>query len=419
VRIAAGLMLTMALTTGSVAATSAAGVPKHVLTGMHQLCYGTKCYHAPQQVPLHEIAPILNWALADAKVTQEARRLGIHTYAYVDPSIQFDPKQDYSPLYSEDESTFLRGCSGSRATIRRGDLSGFFMDQGSPAYRSRVRAYVDEEMRGKYDALFVDDVFAAHFTFGSVTNAPCSRSFEREREATFGLWSHLGMPVIFNGLGDAPDDGRTDPISQAALAGPGALGGMYEFCLSTNTTMDHTLMNKRVDGAWRSAENSHLETVAQRKMFVCYAGSDTPGDSEAGRVERAYVYASFLLVYQPAHSVLELAASSARRRVSVFPETTLVALQPRSAQPRDVDALRTPTGAYAREYARCYVHGVAIGKCAAVVNPSATQTVAIGLHGYAHALALHGGAIPDGGTVSTDGARPAELPPATGAVLLR
>jgi hypothetical protein len=416
---AAASVVTIVVATLSVAS-AAGGVAPHVMTGMHELCYTAPCYHPPQDVPLREVAPALSWALADHRVSEDARRLGIRTYAYVDPSIQYDPKRDYSPLYSEDESTFLRGCNGARAEVRRGDLGGYLMDQGSPAYRERVRTYVDSQIRGRFDALFVDDVFAAHHTWASVGNPPCARTYDREREATYGLWSSLRMPVIFNGLGDAPDDGRTAANIQAALTGPGVIGGMYEFCLSTSDNgTDHVLRKKRVDGAWLSAQNSHLQTVALGRYFLCYAGSDTPAASPSGLDERAYVYASFLLVYRLEHSVLEMAAAGARRRVPVYPESQLVALGPVRPQPRDVEELRTAGGAFVREYARCFLHGRAAGPCAAIVNPSASRTVPVSLPRYRHALELRGDALWDRGTATVTAVAPRELPPATGAVVFR
>ncbi|HYZ16455.1 MAG TPA: hypothetical protein VE591_08645, partial [Candidatus Acidoferrum sp.] len=328
-------------------------------------------------------------------------------------------KRDVAPFYSEDEATFLRGCDGRRATMRRGDLSGYLMNVGAPQYASRVRRYVDT-LRPHYDALFVDDLFAATDTWSTITNKPCSRSFTAERDGTFALWQQLAMPVIFNGLGAAPDDGRTDPHAQSALGGPHVIGGMYEFCLTSGDNgMDHTLAHKRVDGAWRSTENSHLETLAKDRLFFCYSDSGTAGDSPAGIDERAYVYSSFLLVYRPEKSVLEMAAGTSRKRLSVFPEAQVVALDPVQPAPAEVDALRTPSGAYVREYRRCYLAGEAPLPCAAVVNPSAARSVTITLPGYRHALALSGGAIADGGRARRDAPAPSALQPATGTVLFR
>lgn len=402
-----------------VRAAAGAEVPHHVMTGMHELCYVQPCYHPPQQVPLAETARLLNWAMPDMRIADAARKLGIRSYAYVDPSIQFDPKRDEAPLYSEDEATFLRGCDGRRATLRRGDLSGYLMDVGAPNYGRRVRSYVDK-LRPHYDALFVDDLFASTDTWATMVNKPCSRSFTAEREGTFALWEQLAMPVIFNGLGNAPDDGRPDPHAQSALSGPHVIGGMYEFCLTTGDGgMDHTMAHKRVDGAWLSTENSHLDTLARDRLFFCYSDSGTAGDSPAGIDERAYVYASFLLVYKPEKSVLEMAAGTSRKRLSVFPEAQLVALDPLRPAPAGVDALRTSSGAYVREYRRCYLAGQDPQPCAAVVNPSASHSVPVALPAYRHALALNGGAIADGGSLRRDAAAPAALQPASGTILFR
>jgi hypothetical protein len=419
-RVGVSLLLASIVSLCALPSGAASEAPRHVLIGMHQLCYEAPCYHSPQRVPLQEVARWISWAYADRRVTDEARRLGIKTYAYIDPSLQYDPHRDSAPLYSDDEATFLRACNGARATVRRGNLPGFLMDQGAASYRTRVRRYVDEDIRGHYDALFVDDTFAATDTYATVTNKPCRDSFDAEREKTYGLWQDLDMPVIFNKLGDAPDDGRTDQHGQSALGGPNVIGAMYEFCLSnSDDSMDHTVHHKRIDGAWLSAENSHLQTVARDKYFFCYSASGTPGDTPAGIDERSFVYASFLLVYRPDRSVLEMSADTAARRVPAFPESEIVALDPVRSQPQDVRALRSASGTYVREYRRCSLAGRPIGPCAAVVNPSPSFSTPVDLPAYRHALALRGGAIPDGGTLRTDAPAPTRLPRASGTILFR
>jgi hypothetical protein len=72
-----------------------------------------------------------------------------------------------------------------------------------------------------------------------------------------------------------------------------------------------------------------------------------------------------------------------------------------------------------REYRSCYLAGRDPQPCAAVVNPATDRSVALTLPGYRHALALRGGALADGGTVSRAGAAPVSLGPASGAVLFR
>ena len=155
-------------------------------------------------------------------------------------------------------------------------------------------------LRPQYDALFADDVFAATDTFADVVAAPCDRSFTAERDATFGAWKAAGIPIVFNGLGLAPDDGRVSEHAVAALDGPNVVGGMYEMCLTAfDEHTDHTLGHRRVDAAWRSVQNSHLAAIAHGKAFFCFAESPLDGASPAGIGDRTYTYASFLIAYEP------------------------------------------------------------------------------------------------------------------------
>jgi hypothetical protein len=395
-------------------------VPEHVQTSIQDLCYTTPCWHTSQRaVPLERVAAMVTWAFADARNAGDARRAGIRTIAYLDPSIQYDPRRDVAPLASDDETTYLHACDGSRARVRLGDLDGYLMDQGSAGYRARLARYVADDVRPQYDALFADDVFAATDTFTHVVAAPCRRSFSEERSATFGAWKAAGLPIVFNGLGLAPDDGRVSEHAVAALDGPNVVGGMYEMCLTAfDEHTDHTLGHRRVDGAWRSVQNSHLAAIAHRKAFFCFAESPLDGATAAGIGDRTYTYASFLLAYEPAYSVLQEALRSAPSGVPVYPESRLVALAPRSSATDDIDALRRG-GAYVREFQRCYVARVPVGPCAAVVNPSSSGSVPWPLPGYRSALALGGGSIADGGHMNFLAPVPAALPPASAAIVIR
>ena len=88
------------------------------------------------------------------------------------------------------------------------------MDLGAPGYRTLLARYVSHDVRPQYDALFADDVFAATDTFTHVVAAPCGRSFNAERDATFGAWKAAAIPIVFNGFGLAPDDGRVSDQSR-------------------------------------------------------------------------------------------------------------------------------------------------------------------------------------------------------------
>ncbi len=396
-------------------------VPAHVQTSIQDLCYAaTTCYHRPQTaVPLARLATMVTWAFADARDAAAARRAGIRTIAYLDPSIQYDPQRDVAPLASADETTYLHACDGSRARVQLGDLAGSLMDLGAPALRARIARYVATDVRPAYDALFADDVFAATDTFARVVAAPCHRSFDEERAATFGAWAAAGVPIVFNGLGLAPDDGRASDHALRALDGPNVIGGMYEMCFTAyDPNTDFTLGHRRVERAWLSVQNSHLATIARHKDFFCFGESPADGASDTGIAERIYTYASFLLAYDPRYSVLQEHLRSAPSGVPVNPETQLVALAPRTTASRAIDEL-LHAGAYVREFDRCYLARAPIGACAAVVNPSATAVIAWPLAGYRASVRLRGGSIADGGTVALDGAVPATLAPASAVIALR
>jgi hypothetical protein len=417
------LAATIALSLGSAGPSVGAGlaaVPEHVQTSIQDLCYTNTCWHRSQKaVPLARVAAQVTWAFADASIAADARRAGIRTIAYLDPSIQYDPKRDVAPLASDDETTYLRACDGSRARVRLGDLDGFLMNQAAPAYRERLAHYVDEHVRAEYDALFADDVFAATDTFTHVVAAPCRHTFDDERAATFGAWQAAHIPIVFNGLGLAPDDGHVSEHAVAALEGPNILGGMYEMCLTAyDEHTDHTLGHRRVDSAWMSVQNSHLAAVAHRKSFFCFAESPVDGATPDGLADRMYTYASFLLAYEPQYSVLQEHLHSAPSGVPVYPETRLVPLEPQASAHQDISDLRHG-GTYVREFAQCYIARAAAGPCAAVVNPSSTGSVAFPLHGYRAALALRGGSIADAGSVAFSAPVPSSLGPASAAIVVK
>jgi hypothetical protein len=419
----AALAVTIGLALGPGRPSQGAGlaaVPEHVQTSIQDLCYTDTCWHRSQRaVPLERVAAQVTWAFADQSIAADARRAGIHTIAYLDPSIQYDPKRDTSPLASDDESTYLRACDGGRARVRLGDLDGYFMNQGAPSFRARLAHYVDEHVRSQYDALFADDVFAATDTYAHVIAAPCHRAFDEERAATFGAWKAAGIPILFNGLGLAPDDGRVSDHAVAALDGPNTFGGMYELCFTAyDVHTDHTLGRRRVDSAWASVQNSHLAAVSRRKSFFCFAESPTDGATPDGLADRMYTYASFMLAFEPQYSVLQEHLRSAPSGVPVYPETRLVPLEPQASARQNITDLRRG-GTYVREFAHCYVARVAAGPCAAVVNPSSTASAPWPLHGYRAALALHGGSIADGGAVAFTGPVPETLAPATAAIVIK
>jgi hypothetical protein len=152
-------------------------------------------------------------------------------------------------------------------------------------------------------------------------------------------------------------------------------------------------------------------------MFLCY---DYPGGSESPAAidQRGFIDASFLLTFDPEQSVLAEAVDTPSG-VPVEPEMEIVPREPVVPTPSSIDALRTPSGAYAREYRACYIAGKLAGGCAVVVNPNADVPVRFPFRGYTRTIQLRGrGVIAglDDGLLAFGGA-PAELIPPRGWVL--
>ena len=257
-----------------------------------------------------------------------------------------------------------------------------------------------------YDALFEDDANPpAEFSrFGTL---PCGYSDDAWLRALDRLNEAARIPVIINGLNASKRPLPSGLLKAASSSN--TLGLNYESCYSSTT-------QPRMPGAiWQSMENSELAVTATGKMFECMARNTTP--SLSANAERIYVYASFLLSYDPGTSVL-WEQYETPSRFHVEPESQLVALDPLSPSPHDVSGLLTPSGAYARQYRRCYIAGRFAGACAAAVNPDGASHQ-FPFPGYRRTLVLSGGGILDGGQIAPNGPPPGDLPALSATIAFR
>jgi hypothetical protein len=112
---------------------------------------------------------------------------------------------------------------------------------------------------------------------------------------------------------------------------------------------------------------------------------------------RLYALASWWLTYDPNYSVVAPIAPAADG-TSLFPEYDIVPLGPKtSAAGGRVRTLRRD-GVYVREFAQCFQNGMAIGACAAVVNPTSSPRAVPSLSGgYTRALTLNDASSVSGG----------------------
>jgi hypothetical protein len=238
--------------------------------------------------------------------------------------------------------------------------------------------------------------------------------------------------------GNADDGGATADLAVQARNVAGALCEDFAEGWGNRQTVD----GKGVDQYWKQDLNSGIQVISAHKMFVTYDYIGDQGASNRGRPsdadQRGYIYASFMLLYDPVQSVYMTgewgAQHSGAAPAIVFPENLLVPLQPLTTAvwPQRIDVLDRG-GAYVREFAACGYAGRPIGPCAAVVNPSSSSAAPMPAltQSYGHSVAFTGDDGAFTGRYGTPSAGddgdvdlrarpvPATLPPAGWAILVR
>jgi len=361
-------------------------VPNHVLT--------SAWIKQSDHISPGPAAPYLDWAAVNGADANAFSAAGIKTILYTDPNRTY-PGQ---PMYTNDESTFAHDCSGNRITINGRPGPTYQMDPNSPDLVQLWSAWVSWELNGgiHYDAIFDDDADSVHNT----SAPPCGFDQISWSAASNLMNASLNLPVIYNGLGTLAD-GVTKPPPSIEL-NPTAFGGSLEGCY-LNIGLSNPFPIKVV---WQNYEETELTMSGLHKLFFCRNLKLTPADTSYA--QRMYMYASFLLTYDPGSSVISEKFSTPSN-VEVMPESGLVALDPLQPEPADISGLSTAPFTYGRQYADCFLNGLAIGGCAAVVNVDGPKHA----HPfpwpgvYNHTLVLQGAGILDGGIASVDGPAPA------------
>ena len=368
-----------------------AAVPTHVQTSDY---FGG--YAGTHKVAPGVAARWLTWAQTNIADSVRIRPLGVKTMLYTDPNRQIAGE----PLFTADESTFAHDCFGNRIAAQR--AGQFLMNPDSAALAQLWKGHVDRySAEGHFDAVFEDDANDIAYVRGM----PCKYDAGAWLSATNAMQRSLDYPIIYNGLSNFT--GKT--ISPAIGLNATAIGGMMEQCYAASSAQP-----KSSGTAWMVTEATELRMSRDGKLFFCYGNDTTPaGSATDGRI---YAYASFLLTYDPASSVL-WEYYQGPSAFHVMPETQLVALQPRKL-PNDLDDLLR-NGVYERRYAECRLAGRSEGPCIVVVNPAQTAQP-LSLPEFHRTLVLDGGGVLDGGSATIANAPPpATLGPLSAVIAFR
>ncbi|HXW76406.1 MAG TPA: hypothetical protein VEJ20_03260 [Candidatus Eremiobacteraceae bacterium] len=368
-----------------------ASVPLHVMTFELVGKEGKN-----DSVPYSQVARWVDWARVTYGQSGAIAAAGMKTVYYANPG-RIGPKDQ--GLYVDNEAMFAHDCSGNRIATRNVKFDRYMTDVTSSVLQQQWRGYITglESKPGvHFDAIFDDNAGV----IAGLNGVPCNFNRDAYIQGNVQLIESLGMPVIYNGLSDTGKPGQYAPAPSIGLdAATNAVGGMYEGCFFNFNPNDPLEWGDQ----WRITIDEELMQAAQHKLFFCNAAG-THVDAAEATAQRAYIYASFMLGYDPATSVIEWQFETPSN-VHVLPESQLVPTDPTAPEPGQVDALRVPSGTYVREYQQCYIGGSPVGPCAAIVNPDRAAH-ALGVSGYGHTLAFSGGGVLDNGSVSPTGPPP-------------
>ncbi len=342
-----------------------------------------------------QAAPYLDWAAVNVADANPFSAAGIKTLLYTDPN-RVSPDER---MYTNDETTFAHDCKGNRITIYGRPGPKYQMDPSSSKLVRLWRAWVKAALRGgHYDAIFDDSADSVHNT----SALPCGFDQIKWTEASNLMNANLGQPIFYNGLGTLVPPYNQPPV--AIGLNPTTLGGELEGCYESTTTQIP------IRTVWNNYETTEMTMATAHKQFVCRGITTLPPKVSL----RMYMYASFLLTYDPASSIISEKFSTPGN-LGVFPEDTFVALNPLIPSPPSVASLQTSQWTFGRQYGACYLWGQAVGSCAVVVNADGPkQAHPFPWPGvYNHTLTIAGAGVLDGGIASATGPPPPSQIPGT------
>lgn len=364
-------------------------VPRHVQTYLYYSAAGVN-----ENVPAAYMAAHADFIETDATHPALVRAFkaagGRYAVAYTDPTYvpycvpPFTPPAGpcAGPIGNlvREESAWLHDASGER--VRRADSYTHeyqeILNPGSPYARAAYTRYTRAlAAQAPIDLFFADDSGSAldgpgdsprnglFYRFNGVA-AEISGDAQWLRDEQ-GLLAAAARPVIVNGGGP----GGQPAYAGAFLHNRNVVGQNEEDCFSREGGLPVASAD---DGRWQAMENALLAITHDRVYAICMMkGTPQPAT-------RLYALASWWLSYDPAWSVAA-PVEPAPDGHAVFAEYAIVPRAPLQTAGPDIGALAR-AGVYVREFARCYQDGRPLGPCAALVNPSASQTLPVPRFAY-------------------------------------
>lgn len=393
----------------------AAPPPSHVMTADYWLSSSIASSCA-------KVAPYLTYIYPKSGEYGTYHACGIKTVAYMTPSMPQTGEIEYSLIGNAYADVRAKDCKGNVVTTYAGQ--GYLMDPHATDalafYQATIDATFAEIEKGsgiEPDAIFSDNSdedYGASATpctwtsFGDWTKATTAILAKLDTHGAQLFLNDLSLPEAYSVIpaGDTVQN-VIDSLAPAPVTGGEQEGFVYDLITHPDR--------------WTMEVDTEIAAVAAHKVYWAYSNhslANVDPTSAGGIAIRNYLYASFLLGYEPAHAIFQEWFNGTPSGFKVMPETGLVPMQPLQTAKSDVGELqRGAGGPFVREFASCYFRGVLVGPCAAVVNPS-SQSVAVDLPAYAESVVLSGSDILDGGNVGFAGPKITTLGPEQAAILL-
>ena len=347
-----------------------------------------------------------------AKLTKTLNDAGIISVYYTDPNRQ----KTKGPEYTNDESTFAHDCNGDRIVITKLPYTFYLMNPASPdLYQLWINELQNVRHNWGGDPDYVFEDTADHINF--VSSMPCAfwqpawDASTNAMDVTFENATH--EPIIYN-AGDIHGLNDKIEVSPAVEIDPTTQGGLTEACFGNGFALPRPL---QWGPLWLETETQLLRMQQDHRIAVCHANSLNDGAKNVD--QRLYVYASYILTYDPKYSIFsEMYATPSH--LTVYPEIFLVPHFAYNPVVHNINEMAQPGGTYAREFAQCHFRGVNVGGCAFIVNPSLTKHAAFPFPGkYKSTVLLSGYGVLDEGSISIDGpAPPDKLAPLSAVVAI-
>ncbi len=304
--------------------------------------------------------------------------------------------------------SYTQNCSGTTETTRV-----YLLNDANPSVISFFQTYLRTNASA-WDAYYMDDTSGRVLTQaygpggGFCGNNPpddyCTTTQEYPTDAsvvaahdTFatGMTNAGGTPMKFfmNGVGFS---GSTVENLNILQGNSQYIGAVCENCvISTNVYRPTMYANVLTAMA-------QIDAIPGAAFVELNTGTEPSGSPEE-LDQRIVTTAVAWLGYSPGQTVVSPNLEDNTNKLAVWPEDSIVPTEPVESMTSSAADIAVAPGVYVREFTQCYNAGVAIGQCAAVLNSTASAVTVQASwlkQKYTHILALTGGDIPSGGTMS-------------------